>query len=156
MEAALFKLILLAQFAPPSLTLPSSGRLTAPLKSNVRPPLIGQASRNTSAPSIGVDVPIMPSFEPRFSIHRETSLPGQVTTVDQDSPARQIGCGGNGESFRTISAAFPPRSGFVTPPLSGRSKGRFAPFGPAAHVERLASSSFHLSLMPFCRGTYGH
>ena len=55
----------------------------------------------------------MPSFEPRFSINRETSLPGQVTTVDQDSPARQIGCGGKGESFRTVSAAFPSRSGFV-------------------------------------------
>ena len=57
----------------------------------------------------------MPSFEPRFSINMETSLPAQVTTVDQDSPARQIGCGGKGESFRTISAAFPPRSGFVQP-----------------------------------------
>ena len=33
----------------------------------------------------------MPSFDPRFSINRETSLPGQVTTVDHDSPARQIG-----------------------------------------------------------------
>ena len=55
----------------------------------------------------------MPSFEPRFSINMQTSLPGQVTSVDQDSPARQIGCGGKGESFRTISAAFPPRSGFV-------------------------------------------
>ena len=45
----------------------------------------------------------------------QTSLPGQVTTVDQDSPARQIGCGGKGESLRTLSAAFPPRSGFVQP-----------------------------------------
>ena len=58
---------------------------------------------------------MMPSFEPPFSINMQTSLPGQVTTVDQDSPARQIGCGGKGESFRTISAAFPPRSGFVQP-----------------------------------------
>ena len=57
----------------------------------------------------------MPLFEPRFSINMETSLPGQVTTVDQDSPARQIECGGKGESFRNISAAFPPRSGFVQP-----------------------------------------
>ena len=44
----------------------------------------------------------------------QTSLPGQVTTLDQDSPARQIGCGGKGES-RTISAAFPRRSGFDQP-----------------------------------------
>ena len=61
---------------------------------------------------------MMPSFEPRFSINMETSLPGQVTTVDQDSHARQIGCGGKGESFPTISAAFPPRSGFVQPVVS--------------------------------------
>ena len=65
----------------------------------------------------------MPSFEPRFSINMQTSLPGQVTPVDQDSPARQIGCGGKGESFRTISAAFPPRSGFVQPLVqAGRAK----------------------------------
>ena len=57
--------------------------------------------------------PMMPSFEPRFSINMETSLPGQVTTVDQDAPARQIDRSAKGESFRTISAAFPPRSGFV-------------------------------------------
>ena len=58
---------------------------------------------------------MMPSFEPRFSINMQTSLPGQVTPVDQNSHARQIGCGGKGESFRTISTAFPPRSGFVQP-----------------------------------------
>ena len=58
-------------------------------------------------------IDLQAAFEPPFSINMQTSLPGQVTTVDQDSPARQIGCGGKGESFRTISAAFPPRSGFV-------------------------------------------
>ena len=61
----------------------------------------------------------MPSFEPRCSINMQTSLPSQVTTVDQDSPARQIGCGGKGESLRTLFAAFPPRSGFVQPAARG-------------------------------------
>ena len=73
---------------------------------------LGRNRCGSRRPLYGVDLPIMPSFEPRFSINMETPLPGQVTTVDQDSPARQIGCGENGES-RTISAAFPPRSGFV-------------------------------------------
>ena len=43
----------------------------------------------------------------------ETSFPGHITTVDQEEPPRQMGRGEDRESSRTISAAFPPRSGFV-------------------------------------------
>ena len=89
---------------------------------------LGRNRCGSRHPLFGVDVPIMPSFEPRFSINMQTSLPGQVTLVDQDSHARQIGCGGKGESFRTISAAFPPRSGFVQPyAQAGRRKSAAAP-----------------------------
>src|ERR1022692_1059217 len=43
----------------------------------------------------------------------ETSFPGHITTVDQEEPPRQMGRGEDREPSRTISAGFPPRSGFV-------------------------------------------
>ena len=45
----------------------------------------------------------------------ETSFPGHITTVDQEEPPRQMGRGEDREPSRTISAGFPPRSGFVQP-----------------------------------------
>ena len=76
---------------------------------------LGRNRCGSRRPLLALTYRLCPHLDPRFSINMETSLPGQVTTVDQYSPARQIGCGVNGESFRTIYAAFPPRSGFVQP-----------------------------------------
>ena len=67
----------------------------------------------------------------------ETSFPGHVTTVNQEEPPRQMGLGEDRETSRTISAAFPPRSGFVQQVVQeGRAKSR-APLNLALSLNAL-------------------
>ena len=40
-------------------------------------------------------------------------VPGHITSADQEEPPRQMERGEDREPSRTISAALPPRSGFV-------------------------------------------
>src|ERR1039457_5946573 len=66
----------------------------------------------------------------------ETSFPDHITTVDQEEPPRQMGRGEDREPSRTISAGFPPRSGFVQP---ARERG-FSPAGIARGYGQLRST----------------